>query len=362
MIKIIITSVNLFLCFIIPVTTFFVYDNEYIELERRRTAHFPNLPDKFRYIYIKKFFLDFDVFFSDHFPLRNNLLKIPIAIYYSANDNLNIGNCYRGQENWLFLGKAFLDNTQLSDKTSLIYLNTLNRLINVFEDMNKKVENEGAEFVIFIGPDKATIYPEYQLNLPQILLEKENFLFDPLIESLIKKNIKVYNPTIRLLMEKHKGLLYYRTDTHWNALGAYEAFEGFRTIIDIPELPSHFFENGPVYYGDLIGLGGYTSFPVSVGDNYVFRWKNPPNIIVSNGQISNLDATTQKTAWIFGDSFTDALEPYIIASFKKISFFKHKDFNRIFSSQLSKPDLVIWITVARNFPPENLSFLNDTTH
>lgn len=63
----------------------------------------------------------------------------------------------------------------------------------------------------------------------------------------------------------------------------------------------------------------------------------------------NPHATSDRTAWVFGDSFTGALKPYFMATFKEIRFFSPGGFYSAVASDLPKPDMMIWVMVERNF-------------
>jgi hypothetical protein len=114
-------------------------------------------------------------------------------------------------------------------------------------------------------------------------------------------------------------------------------------------LPSHYFETGPVIAGNLYGVNGDNQFPLSEGDNFILHWSYPQNFDVDDTKIINNNALTNTVVWVFGDSFADALKPYFIASYKEVHFFKFYEFDRVISSSLSKPNLVIWVTVDNNF-------------
>ena len=336
------------LLFAVPLAVCLSPGMRILESERRQSAAFPDLPSALRYRDITRFFRRLDDFFADHFPLRTSLLTLSMALHEVADDNLNTDKCYQGKGNWLFLGNGYHRCVDKLQGGLVLAGKDLRRQTEVYGKIRAAAEHCGAEFFIFIGPNKSSIYPEY---LPPIVTPAQQRYISPLLNSLRKEGVKVYDPTERLVGVKRAGLLYYRTDTHWNDRGAYEAFAGFREYAGLPALPSLFFAAAPPFRGDLVYSGGYgyTSFPLSAGDNFTLHWAVPFVPHEADGLITNNHATSNKTAWVFGDSFAMALRPYIEATFKEVRFFRHGDFEAAVASQDSKPDIVLWITVERDF-------------
>ena len=320
----------------VPVAVFVLPKRDILEGERRKAAAFPDLPRKIFWVSeIKRFFSGFDGFFADHFPWRDVLLSLSVGWYELTGDNLDISKCYRGKENWLFLGNRWSRCVDKLQGRVMFSEKTLQRQVEYYMKMHNAARNNGARFVIFIGPNKSSVYPEY---LPPFVTPAAKRFITPLYEALRKAGITVYDPTERLLNKKSDGLLYYRTDTHWNGRGAYEAFKGFKEYIGLPLLPSCTFVAGSEYRGDLVNIGGFKRFPLSKGDNDAPRWDPPLSHAIS-----------EKTAWIFGDSFAQALKIYMQATFERTTFFSHNKFEQMMSSHNQKPDLIIWVVVERSF-------------
>ena len=334
------------LLFIVPLAAFVAPKTGNLESERRQLAVFPQMPSKLRPRYVKSFFKDIDAFFADRFPFRSALLDLSMALHEAGGGGLDIDKCYRGKENWLFLGNSYGHCVDKLEGRTVLSNATLKRQAEKYENLRGRAEKCGAEFFIFIGPNKSGIYPEY---LPPVVIPSQRRYTAPLVDSLNGSGVRVYDPMKRLLEAKASGLLYYRTDTHWNASGAHEAFEGFREWAGLPALPSFSLAEGPPRGGDLVDIGGYTRFPLSAGDNFTLQWSVAPELREEDGLIKNTHAVSDKTAWVFGDSFAEALRPYMTATFREVRFFTHQDFESATSSGLPKPDMMLWVVVERNF-------------
>jgi len=335
------------LLFVVPLAVFVTPNMGNFESERRRSAAFPEMPSKLRYSDITRFFRRLDAFFADHFPLRTPLLGLSMSLYATVGDNLNMDKCYRGKENWLFLGNSYARCVDKLQGRVHLAGSSLKQQTEAYVKIRDAAENCGAEFFIFIGPNKSGIYPEY---LPPVVAPAQRRYITPLLASLYGAGIKVYDPTERLIGAKSTALLYYRTDTHWNIRGAYEAFAGFIEYARLPGLPHLSFVEAPMpERDDLVRMGGYSNFPLSDGDSFTLTWSVPLPLHEEDGLITNTHATSGKTAWVFGDSFVGALRPYITATFREVRFFKHEEFETAAASQYAKPDIILWVIVERNF-------------
>lgn len=345
MTKFIISCALTVVIFIASIAMFIIPRSGYLENERRKITDFPTIPSKIRAKEIKAYFRQIDSFFTDHFPLRDSLLSMS-TVFEAYGDSLDINKCYTGRDNWLFLGNNYVRCVDQLQGLVVLSAENLRRETNRYRNIQAAATKEGSDFIIFIGPNKSSVYPEY---LPPVVTPARQRFVTPLIVSLQKEGIKCHDPTDYLKSMKHKGLLYYRSDTHWNALGAHEAFDSFRKYAELPKMPLLTLSDAPEYYGDLVGIGGYKNFIPLPGDNYILNWNHPITIQEKDGAFINSHATTNKSAWVFGDSFAAALKPYIIATFESVHFYSHGEFKSIMSANNQKPDMIIWIIVERNF-------------
>ena len=128
-------------------------------------------------------------------------------------------------------------------------------LVRIAENLNnaqKYFEHEGIEFVVFIAPNKATVYKEFLPDNYPIVAEKTRgeILVDYLRENT---NVKVIFPIDELKEIKGEHETYLQFDTHWNNLGAYvgakELNEQFGIkMLDVSELDM---KSEPEAKGDL---------------------------------------------------------------------------------------------------------------
>lgn len=298
--------------------------------------------------------------FSDSHTLDNLLVKRPGAehIYGSSS------RWYKGQEGWLFLGNAYKDTVA---KLKLAYPPVpadIERETKLFTSLAEAAETENTSVALLIGPNKSTLYPEY---LPSEIKPSEQRYVRYFTERFDTiANLTVVDPTEELLLMKEStGLLYSRTDTHWNDKGAFHAFSILADRIGVP-VPDVSFEASTPHSGDLINISGLEGFPITTGDNWQIEWASKPNLkikLLANqpntpfGQsriVVNDAPLSDDIVWVIGDSFTNAIAPYIDATFKEVHYLGHWDTNlntlpEYLKSAKEKPDLIIVIRVERSF-------------
>jgi hypothetical protein len=239
---------------------------------------------------------------------------------------------------------------------------TLEKTAVTFDRLASTAEVFGTRVSLLIGPSKPSVYMEY---LPsQIVISKKRYI-DYFVERLNQiQNLLVYDPTQDLIESKlSEGLLYYRTDTHWNDKGAYVAYEKLMKNLRIP-LPNVDFKASNPIQGDLVAISGLRDFPIQGGDNWDVIWKDGKTwsveVSIKNGLFNNVvnstneKAPSNKTVWVIGDSFSTAVNPYLFATFKRVSYIGSWRQNigslpeKLRESDV-KPDLIIVISTEREF-------------
>ncbi|MDW3225632.1 MAG: acyltransferase family protein [Paracoccaceae bacterium] len=271
---------------------------------------------------------------------------------------------YRGQEGWLFLGNEF-DKTVA--KLKLAHPpnpDDIAREVRLFADLAEAAATTDTPVVLLIGPNKSTVYPEY---LPYEIVPSEARYVTYFTEQLNTiPNLTVIDPVEDLLHAKESsGLLYFKTDTHWNDKGAFLVFSTMAERMGwlVPEVS---FEAAGPYSGDLITISQLEDVPVAKGDNWQVEWASVPDLEIK--PLTNLPETSfaraeivmnkaplsEKTVWVVGDSFTNTLMPFIDATFKEIHYLGHWSSKlRTLPQELlgaaEKPDLIMVVRVERSF-------------
>ena len=271
---------------------------------------------------------------------------------------------YEGKQDWLFLGNGYQDTVA---KLKLAIVPTEEETEALKETFSKIAEagaRHNARAVLFVGPNKSNIYPEY---LPEGLrpspVRYASYFLDKLKGV---PDLTVYDPTARLLAsKKSEGLLYWMTDTHWNDRGAFVAYADFAKTLGLP-IPQVEFKQGAVRSGDLIDIAKLKGYPLHAEDNWDAVWKNKPSWSEADAPnepikrwgaypatVVNDRPLSGKYVWVVGDSFTSGLRPYFNATFKETRYLghwedKHKELSDALDKAERKPELIIIVLVERN--------------
>ena len=271
---------------------------------------------------------------------------------------------YKGQDEWLFLGnhyKRTVEKLKLSIESSA---GTLKSVTQQFANVANAAHEVGAETALIIGPNKSSVYAD---KLPTGLEPSQTRYISPFISELkAVPHLLTIEPT-SLLVEKSKseGLLYWRTDTHWNHKGAFLAYEQMLARLGYA-VPKVIFELDGVYEGGLVVMSGLDDFPLTSGDNWEFTVPNLTDALREphpdgpkpswwwRGVVKNPSALRNELIWVVGDSFTNQMRSFIEATFTEVRYIGHwhdelNDLPILIESADNKPDLVMVVRVERSF-------------
>lgn len=271
---------------------------------------------------------------------------------------------YQGTDGWLFLGNAHDSTVAKLKLAQPPDPDNIARETLLFADLAAAAETVNTPISVLIGPNKSTVYPEF---LPGEIEPSQARYVTYFTEQLNTiPNLTVVDPAADFLRAKEEaGLLYYRTDTHWNPKGAFRAFSTMAERMGWP-VPEVSFKVGEPYFGDLVEISQLDTVRVTTGDNWQIEWASDPDLEVvpltnlpetsfgSTEIVVNMAPLSEETVWVVGDSFTSALRPYINATFREVHYLGHWDEKlRTLPEELlqskAKPDIVIVIRVERSF-------------
>lgn len=207
-----------------------------------------------------------------------------LSVLGSLGNKLGISidpsSVYQGKDGWLFLGKDFNQTLMKKingEKSFEDQIQSVNKSINSWSEYLNSLDCK--RFYIVIGPDKESIYPEY---MPDWYEPNAN----QIPQKLLSLNPSVYVDTfskIRSEKGNDSNPLYFKTDTHWNELGASLAF---KTL----EEKSKNNNDGLIWPSEKLEFDQYPRAP---GDLSHFQrsgdFLNDVNVTIKNKSISNYD-------------------------------------------------------------------------
>jgi len=381
-----------FLIIIVPNLGFFLTLDKTKLNERRQLA----TRDSIAYHNFKEFTITFDNFVSDNFEFRKLLLSTNSSLRYKIfNTTLN-DKVIIGKDEWLFLNKLGGDNA-FADFThrNLLSNQELYTIKNTLYKRKSILDRKGITYYPIIYPNPHTIYSS---QLPQNVLKSVigqtsrcqqlmQYVNDP-------HKIEILNPTSELIAEKDNYLLYLKNDTHWNEMGAYFAYKFLFNKIaeDLPVLKPKTLNEFDVYWIRSLDDPILTELGERNDVFKDYKFKGQANVYCPNG-LENLLGISQRkairdsvpilidksgfhakktveqgkrktardlvvyrnpkqknglTAIVYRDSYTDAIQKFLIPHFSKIILTRaHFNLTQI---EKHKADVVIEGRVERYFP------------
>lgn len=172
---------------------------------------------------VKQFPADFNAYYSDHLPFRNDLIRVCSYIQYRTFGATDSERVLFGKDGWLFY-KNRNDGDPLTtykNAGSFTRKELETAAVNIML-LKNETEKSGGRFILFIAPSKEMIYPEYMPDWIKRGSGRSKTL--QMISYLREKTgAEIIYPAESLRDSKKSGILYYKYDMHWNSLGGYEA-------------------------------------------------------------------------------------------------------------------------------------------
>ncbi len=207
----------------LPLLYFPLYNELFPLIHKRCTdqAHV-NVPfPKFDLKHLDKFPKQFSDYFDDTLKIKdklillNSLFKIQVLNLSSINSKVIIGS-----NGWLFLKNDPLNYYQNKNPYTLDELDSLRTIL---KRRAKWANDQGLKFYMVIAPNKHFIYTEH---LPSEFHKSPGTDRTDRLIDFMKYDSEVNIIDLRDVLLQHKSPipLYYKTDNHWNFLGAYYGY------------------------------------------------------------------------------------------------------------------------------------------
>ena len=302
---------------------------------------------------------EYEAYFNDSLPFRNRLIGLNTRIDLSLFNISPVPHVLIGSDGFLFYHPNGADGNPIGDFAGTTqYTDSeikliAHRLLRAQYDLEK----EGRRFTVLIAPNKETMYAEK--FLPGIQKENDISRADKVYAYLKEKtdlNVVYPKDELNAVMTEHSDwYTYYKTDTHWNSIGAYV---GTSLVMEKLGLPINDVDSVRVIEkqrapGDLAYMLSMTeSFPDDVDYNIVDT--SAPAAIrkdASFGDGENMVRYTNsegngKTLLVVRDSFAVFMMPYFNSHFSQC-YYIHKSAYHPGMIREYDPDCVVFETVER---------------
>ena len=329
------------------------YDAAEINYEKRALTEKPI----FNIENIDNYGSEYESYFNDHFPYRNELILTNKNIKYELFQYVE-GDVIVGKDQWLFFNPKVGENT-INDYQGkdLFTEQELEDFKNTLVFSRDVLAKKNIDFYILFAPNKNRIYTEYfpdEYGNPAENYKLKQFV-DYINQNTDLKIIYSYDDLMKAKSILDNKTIYHQYDTHWNNIGGYVGARALlsRIGIDIPNIDSNEFD-AKLIRGQLADLaymaGLYNLLEKDIDYDLTYKNKNSSEKVADeNGEVviyKNDNAIDDRKIFFVSDSFAEMLREPIADQFKESYFISYLVFNQDMIKEY-KPDIVVFETLER---------------
>jgi alginate O-acetyltransferase complex protein AlgJ len=312
-----------------------------LRLERRALRAFP---------------AQFEEYWNDHFGFRATLIRCLNVAKVRWLGVSTSPNVLFGRAPWLFY--THVPAGQNYDEVRPFTADELARWQRVLEERQFWLAGRGCKYLLFIPPDKQTIYPEH--TDPALRPLHPESRLEQLVRHLRQHStVPVLDIRAPMREAKARERLYHVTDSHWNDRGAFVGYqhlaadlaEWFPQVRPWPR--SAFREVTAEKRGDLATLIDLSERrPEESLDLVPLKprrarrseqgvvWPDKVEFPMGKPFAMECDDPGLPRAVVFHDSFIIALQPFLSEHFRRTAYLWHDDFHADVVAR-ERPDVVI---------------------
>jgi alginate O-acetyltransferase complex protein AlgJ len=311
-------------------------------------------------------------------------------LFYRLGISTDPSNVIVGKNNWLYAGDLHEKTLTVSRRQATAEdIENAKKIGVATQAWSNWLQRKGVKlYRIMIAPNSSTIYPEFLPNWVQTT--STNSVTDALFANV---SPDIYFDTRQALLRAKSQFtqpLYYRTDSHWNNLGAWVAFHAFTNAIARTENDLHWFSEKNINISDVTVRNGgdlasvlslqfvlqdsevaitiNTDHPVTTeqydfgtghliasGRNFVVEPPKNPILVKSKYALNQ-----KKVLWIH-DSFGSAIRQFMVATFSEtlqLPWGEMDNTSFIRLVNIYKPDYVFVTIAERNIRKKWFMYLS----
>lgn len=263
-----------------------------------------------------------------------------------------------GPNRWLeYTSDGNLDDFQnltMTDPQILVNIQT-----KLFR-LNEKLKQRNIDLVVVVAPNKSTIYPEN--TPPEIQKAGEKSRLDSFIE-LMDKSAPPILLDLRSSLQAGRAVqpIYYKTDTHWNAIGAFIAYHDImeRISLSYPDLKPLDLNDftviekkpAPLDLSAILGTDFLKESRIELipnfrTDAFTQYGATPERKGYSRSWASS--AGQDKSLLMYHDSFGIALQPLLQYQFREATYIQFNQPIDVAQIYLYNPSVVLIVIVERS--------------
>lgn len=181
--------------------------------ENRKLAEWPQLENSSIDTYVK----GLESYLIDHLHIRNNAIRfhnrLNVFVFRSSPSGVK---ALVGKNNWLYLSgeelKTYAGIELFKEQELIEFKHEILRREKIISGYNAKL-------IMAFVPNKANVYPEF---MPDHLIKSVQYGYGQQMHLYLEKNgIHMIDLYTLLMNNKSNRDIYFKTDNHWNDLGAF---------------------------------------------------------------------------------------------------------------------------------------------
>ena len=251
-----------------------------------------------------------DNFLVDNSPFRYQFVLVNAGLDYALFGTSQSDQVLTGKDGWLFYKDGPTAAQPVANYQGLTELNDSSEVLAEasagLQILSDKLAENGCTLVLDLTPSKDRIYREYMPDgYPIVNEENRTDLMAAYLQSHTTVPVVWRYDVLRSQAKQNPDrLLYYKTDTHWNAVGALIGLDG---IFEALDMPTHSAESYPV------GIEGTTTGDMAnVAALYASLPAEDVYIVPGYAKMFEKD---ERAVRVIGDSFSEYYMPYLQARF-----------------------------------------------
>jgi len=159
-------------------------------------------------------------YFQQTFAGRQSLVRLHALVTVNLLHVPSTHKTLLGSDNWLFFNGIDYYKRNAPPLTP----DELNAWQHVFDTRNNWLAKRGIHYLVVFVPEKYTIYPEY-MPAEERPAYKVSRLEQLLAHMRDSSSVPMLDLRPALLAHKAQGILFRKTDAHWNDLGGFFAYQ-----------------------------------------------------------------------------------------------------------------------------------------
>lgn len=250
----------------------------------------------------------------------------------SGNTYIESTQVLLGKEDWLFY-KSTEDGDPISDYQGTNHYDeaTMQTIADKLTNERNQFTNYGIDFYILSIPNKSSVYPEY---MPDTIERKDTTSRTDLLMKYLEENtdLNVVDAKPTLVKAKKKKPVYYKSDTHFNQIGAFLTVQALKDKIDgkTDSLKNVKFDKVMNNYsGDLACL---CDMQDTFNDDIQYQL---------DASTVNTKIKSNKRILVIGDSFSEVMQSIMSQYFAEVKTVNIWSFEPSLLDEY-KPDVVVW--------------------